>query len=143
MGKRRGRTGKSAENRDDDLEREAQSLLSRPIGAEVDSLVVRGLRREIEAALGHLRDAKTLYERERKRLVDLECDAATDLLHLNDLRRRDYSDARWGDRQSLKARLAALADRRLGLALEHSRRMRDVRDRLVTLLNRHAQLTDG
>lgn len=140
MSHRTRRTPEAGGGGERDVEHEARSLLARPSPSEVDSSIIRGLRREIGSVLGHLRDARTLHELERGRLVDLECDTATDLRQL-DRRPTDYTDSRWSDRQRLKARLGGLSHERAQLSIGHRRHQQELHDRLVALINRHAQLT--
>lgn len=106
-------------------------------GAESD--VERVLTRELELVLSHIEQSRDVHARQLRSLVRVECYVDTELIHMEQRTPR-YSPYRFPEREKLQRRLMAIEAERRKLAAEQVSEIGRLHDRLLTILNRHAQL---
>lgn len=117
------------------LEAEAQAIAAR----SSDSSITGVLRREIALTLEHIERVRALRESQNLGLVRVECYTNTELMQMEQRTPR-YSPDRYPEREKFQRRLMRIGEERRRLDSSTDERMRQLHDRLLTLLNRHAQL---
>ncbi len=99
---------------------------------------------QVAALLDRIDDLRREHQRERSQVIELECEAGTDLLD-TEARRWWYSDHRmevWRDRQRVIARRASLQLERMRGEAAYRERLRQLHDRLLVLIQRHRALRE-
>ena len=122
------------------LEEQARALADRSKHEASRAAPTTGLEREIALTLDHLNRVRELHDDERHRLHRWEGTVNNELLQLEP-RGPVYVDRHTLHRQILKNRLFKIDDERRKLNLHESKEVQGLQDRLLQLLNAHAQLT--
>ena len=122
------------------LEQRANELTEGLEAQRWDDSAVAVMQREIALALDHIHSLRELREQQRHSLLRVECYIYTELIQMEQRTPR-YSPYRFPEREKLQRRLQQLEQERRKLAADQQERLQALRDRLLSLLNRHAQLT--
>lgn len=99
---------------------------------------------QVATVLDRIDDLRQEHGRERAQIIQLECEAGTDLLD-TEARRWWYSDHRmevWRDRQRVLSRRASLQLERMRGESAYRERLRQLHDRLLLLIQRHRALRE-
>jgi len=117
------------------LEERARILAGdlKPKGLETS--ITSSLEREIALVLDQIDETRVLHEGLRRKLIRVECEIGTDLMHLYP-RPTQYVDEHWGERNSLNTRLQRIDEEKRRLAIEESEKLNTLHDRLLSLLNK-------
>ncbi len=121
------------------LEAQARTLTSRLSDAQ-ESPVISSLRREIGLTLEHVENAKHLFSEQMRSLVRVECYVDTELMQMEQRSPR-YSPDRFPEREKLQRRLHQVGGERRKLVTAHEERVQRLHDRLLDLVNKHAQVS--
>lgn len=106
-------------------------------GSESD--IERVLARELELVVGQIEQSRDVHARQLRSLVRVECYVDTELIQMEQRTPR-YSPYRFPEREKLQRRLLDIESERRKLAAEHASGVSRLHDRLLVILNRHAQL---
>lgn len=99
---------------------------------------------QVATLLDRIESLREEQGRERLQIVELECEAGTDLLE-TEARHWWYSDHRmevWRDRQRVLSRRASLQLERMRGESAYRERLRQLHDRLLLLIQRHGALRE-
>ena len=121
------------------LEARARELAARLRNNGWSSSIEDVLNREIALAVEDIDRARELVEEERKRLLKLDCYVSTDIRRLIP-QGRYYYDPNIDRRGALKRQLLRIENERRKLNILEESQLRELHERLLTLLNRHSQL---
>lgn len=121
------------------LENEARRLLKHPVYSTVDSPITATLRREIALVLNHINGLRTQQDNLLLGLTRMECSINTELIQMEQRTPR-YSPDRFPEREKFQRRLQTVDQERRRLLVIHTDKLHEMHDRLLTVLNRHAQL---
>ncbi len=121
------------------LEGQARTLASCLSEAQ-ESPVVASLRREIGLTLEHVENTRLLFSEQMRSLVRVECYVDTELMQMEQRTPR-YSPDRFPEREKLQRRLHQVGGERRKLVTAHEERVQRLHDRLLDLVNKHAQVS--
>ena len=102
--------------------------------------ITSSIEREIALVLGHIDRADTLQEDLEHRLLQSECYIGTELLQM-EARTPRYSPFRFPERDKLQRRLLNVEQERRRLIVQREKPLQELHDRLLSLLNKHRQLS--
>ena len=122
------------------LEERARALADRSKREASRTAPTAGMEREIALTLDHLNRVREVHDDERHRLHRWEGTVNNELLQIEP-RGPEYVDRHTLHRQILRSRLFKIDDERRQLNLHESKEVQGLQDRLLQLLNAHAQLT--
>lgn len=105
-----------------------------------DDTITRTIEREIALVLDHMDRLRSLHEKLRDNLLQMRCYTDTELIQMED-RTPQYSPYRFPEREKLQRRLLALEKERRQLALSEEDKLQELHKQLLSLLNRHNQLS--
>ena len=101
------------------------------------------VERELALTLDHIQRLRQRDRRLRRGLLERECDIDTQIMNISPSAHR-YMPHRWAEQSrmiiQLTAALAAVEDQRRRVNVDYDKRMQTLHDRLLQLLNMHAQL---
>ncbi len=122
------------------LEKRAQAIGNRMELEPWDASSLAIVERDITLTLGQLEEIRTVHARQRQRLLRLECYTDTELMQM-EARTPRYSPNRFPEREKFQRRLLSIEQSRVRLELQEAEELRQLRGRLLYLLNEHARLT--
>ncbi len=122
------------------LEERARRLLRDRRFSDVDAPLLPIIRHDIQLTLDHVNGLRGLQREQLRSILRIECYTDTELMN-TDPKPSQYFFTRRPDREKLRERLARLEQERRRLSLSMVERIQTLHDRLLILLNRHAQLT--
>ena len=127
----------------DDLERKCRDVLRAVQGDEDDETPASFVERELALTLDHIRRVRQQDRHFRRGLLERECDIETQIMNIRPSYYR-YIPHRWVEQSKmvirLTAALTAVETQRNRLIVDYDKRMQALHDRLLQLLNMHAQL---
>ena len=97
------------------------------------------LERELALTLSHISRARALHRQLHRNLLHQECYIDTEIIQ-REPRPHNYMDFRSPEHDRLRDRLRELEKERRHLAAIYEEKIQMLHDRLLVLLNRHAQL---
>ena len=121
------------------LEEKARELATTLSAGRWDSSALSVIEREVVLTLEQIERLREVHVEQRKRLLRLECYADTELMQMEERTPR-YSPYRFPEREKLQRRLISIEHDRMQLALRESVELRELRGRLLYLLNDHTRL---
>ena len=119
---------------------QARRIASTYRSADRSDPITSSIEREIALVLGHIDRASTLKEDLEHRLLQSECYIGSELLQM-EARTPRYSPYRFPERDKLQRRLLSVEQERRRLIVQHEKPLQELHDRLLSLLNKHQQLT--
>ncbi len=123
----------------DTLEEKARQLkgnTEREGAATVGSIV----KQEIALVVNHMDRLRAVHKNLHRSLLQIECYVDTEIIQ-REPREPVYIDYRLAERDRLRNRLFKIEEERRKLAVTHQDKMQALHDRLLSLMQRHAQLT--
>ena len=102
----------------------------------VDSIV----EQEIALVVNHIDRLRAVHKNLHRSLLQIECYVDTEIIQ-REPRDPVYVDYRLAERDRLRNRLFKIEEERRKLAVTHEDKIQTLRDRLLSLMQRHAQLT--
>ena len=105
-----------------------------------DSSILSITRRDLALTLDHIRQVRALHERLRRNILQHECYLDTEIMQREPRGSQVYYDIRLPERDRLRDHLRELDKERRQLALMEERELRQLHDRLLSLLNRQDQI---
>jgi hypothetical protein len=121
------------------LEDKARQLAGEVKSRYWDTSIPGTLKREIALTVDQINRQRELHEKQRRRLLRIECYVGTDLLQLQ-LRIPRYTPHHFPEEEKLKKRLFEIEKERRNLTLRLEDKHQSLEDRLLNLLNKHEQL---
>ena len=122
------------------LESWAKTVVERENSAnEGEREIERVVARELELVLWQLDEIRDAHARQLRSLLRVECYVDTELIQMEQRTPR-YSPYRFPEREKLQRRLLAIESERRTLSVDRAIHLGRLHDRLLTALNRHAQL---
>ncbi len=122
------------------LEARARRVAAHAREDRESSPVVRGLVQEIALILDQIDGWRGTRERLDHSLLRAECYTDTELMQM-EARTPKYSPYRFPEREKLQRRLFEIEKERRRFILSNEEKMQDVHQRLLSLLEKHDQLT--
>ena len=119
---------------------QARRIASTYRAADSTDPITSSIEREIALVLGHIDRAGTLQEDLEHRLLQSECYIGSELLQM-EVRTPRYSPTRFPEREKLQRRLLNIEQERRRLLVQRERPLQELHDRLLSLLNKHQQLS--
>ena len=127
----------------DDLERRCRDLLRASHENEESETPATFVQRELALTLNHIQRLRRRDRHAHQGLLERECDIETQIMNIRPSDHR-YMPHRWAEQSrmviQLSASLAAVEDQRRRVNVDYDKRMQTLHDRLLQLLNMHAQL---
>ena len=122
-----------------DLEAKARELAKDHQRDAWDSSILPVIEREIVLTLDHIDRMREIGKQLSRSLLRSECYVGTELIQMEQRTPR-YSPYRFPEREKLQRRLLAIEQERRRLSVAEEEQLRALHDRLLSLLNKHAQL---
>ena len=121
------------------LEEKARDIARDRLDNFWDSSLLAVIEREVALLLGQLDRVRTLHDEMQRDLLRDECYVGTELLQMEQRTPR-YSPDRFPEREKMHKRIQGIHQERRRLTSTHTDQLHTLEDRLLILLNRHAQL---
>ncbi len=122
------------------LESRARALLKNSQFRSDPTAPIGALERRLALTVSQLEDTRSLHKELRRQLVRQECYADNEL-HDMEMRTPRYSPYRFPEREKLQRRLIKIEDERRRLAMVEHESVREIRDRLLELLDQQTFLS--
>ena len=135
ISERRSRKASLARAFEERARRIVETIQSRSWDLSPESMVAR----EIGLTVTRIDRVRSLREEQLKSLLQTECYVDTELMQMEQRTPR-YSPSRYPEREKLQRRLLALEVERRKLLAQEADRVQPLEERLLSLLEKHAQL---